>query len=162
MISGHCHLYCGKRNRKTRTTASCLTCAPIHCFFFPSLIASIEPPSFLSLTHFLSPSREVELLLLEERELWPAEEGWLTFDLTATTNLWLEHPGQNLGLHLVLEDSRSECSANLRKDLLAERTLFQSCGEKKKAPVNLPRRFFQSSSYGCGSADPIWMNKRSR
>ncbi|XP_075870326.1 bone morphogenetic protein 7-like [Nelusetta ayraudi] len=53
------------------------------------------------------PNSEVELLLLEERELWPAEEGWLTFDLTATTNLWLEHPGQNLGLHLVLEDGRS-------------------------------------------------------
>lgn len=77
----------------------------------PALSALIELLNVLSLTHFPSPSSEVELLLLEERELWPAEEGWLTFDLTATTNLWLEHPGQNLGLHLVLEDSRSECSA---------------------------------------------------
>lgn len=49
-----------------------------------------------------------EPLLLEQRELWPAEEGWLTFDLTATSNLWLDSPEQNLGLHLVLEDSRGQ------------------------------------------------------
>ncbi|CAF87709.1 unnamed protein product, partial [Tetraodon nigroviridis] len=51
---------------------------------------------------------ELEPLLLEQRELWPAEEGWLTFDLTATSNLWLDSPEQNLGLHLVLEDSRGQ------------------------------------------------------
>lgn len=50
----------------------------------------------------------MELLLLEQRELWPAEEGWLTFDLTATSNLWLDNPVQNLGLHLVLEDSHGQ------------------------------------------------------
>lgn len=127
-----------------------------------SVIVLIEPLSLSSLSRCPSPSSEVELLLLEERELWPAEEGWLTFDLTATTNLWLEHPGQNLGLHLVLEDGRSECSVNLSRDLLAVRTLFKSCGEKKRAPVNLRWRFFQSSSYDCGSVDPVWMNERSR
>lgn len=50
----------------------------------------------------------MELLLLQQRELWPAEEGWLTFDLTATSNLWLDNPVQNLGLHLVLEDSHGQ------------------------------------------------------
>ncbi|XP_044079830.1 bone morphogenetic protein 7-like [Siniperca chuatsi] len=47
---------------------------------------------------------EVELLLLDQREVWAAEEGWLVFDLTDTSNLWLVNPEQNLGLHLVLED----------------------------------------------------------
>lgn len=47
---------------------------------------------------------EVDLLLLDQRELWAAEEGWLVFDLTATSNLWVVNPEQNLGLHLVLED----------------------------------------------------------
>ncbi|XP_059185502.1 bone morphogenetic protein 7-like [Centropristis striata] len=51
------------------------------------------------------PNSEVELLLLEQREVWAAEEGWLIFDLTDTSNLWLLSPEQNLGLHLVLEDS---------------------------------------------------------
>nr|XP_020448511.1 bone morphogenetic protein 7-like isoform X2 [Monopterus albus] len=48
---------------------------------------------------------EVELLLLDQRDVWAAEEGWLVFDLTATSNLWLFSPEQNLGLHLILEDS---------------------------------------------------------
>ncbi|CAM9317714.1 unnamed protein product [Lampetra planeri] len=49
---------------------------------------------------------EVELLLLDQREVWAAEEGWLLFDLTATSNLWVVDPEQNLGLHLILEDSQ--------------------------------------------------------
>ncbi|TWW61803.1 bone morphogenetic protein 7-like [Takifugu flavidus] len=55
-----------------------------------------------------STNSDLELLLLEQRELWPAEEGWLAFDLTATSNLWLDNPEDNLGLHLVLEDSRGQ------------------------------------------------------
>lgn len=50
----------------------------------------------------------MELLLLDQREVWAAEEGWLLFDLTATSNLWLVDPKQNLGLHLILEDSRGQ------------------------------------------------------
>lgn len=49
-----------------------------------------------------SPS-QVELLLLERREVWASEEGWLVFDLTPTSNLWLLKPEHNLGLHLTLE-----------------------------------------------------------
>ncbi|XP_058486572.1 bone morphogenetic protein 7-like [Solea solea] len=48
---------------------------------------------------------EVELLLLDQRDVWAAEDGWLVFDLTPTSNLWLVKPEKNLGLHLVLEDS---------------------------------------------------------
>ena len=51
---------------------------------------------------------EVELLLLDQRDVWAAEEGWLVFDLTPTSNLWLVKPEQNLGLHLVLEDSHGQ------------------------------------------------------
>ncbi|XP_029007512.1 bone morphogenetic protein 7-like [Betta splendens] len=47
---------------------------------------------------------EVELLLLDRRDVWASDEGWLVFDLTFTTNLWVVNPEQNLGLHLVLED----------------------------------------------------------
>lgn len=68
----------------------------------------------------------LEPLLLEQRELWPAEEGWLTFDLTATSNLWLDSPEQNLGLHLVLEDSRGQTF-----------TPRGSCGH-----IKMKRRFF--------------------
>ncbi|XP_034724284.1 bone morphogenetic protein 7-like [Etheostoma cragini] len=55
-----------------------------------------------------SPNSEVELLLLYQREVWAAEEGWLVFDLTDSSNLWLVDPEQNLGLHLVLEDSHGQ------------------------------------------------------
>ncbi|XP_044205619.1 bone morphogenetic protein 7-like [Thunnus albacares] len=54
------------------------------------------------------PNGEVELLLLDQREVWAAEEGWLVFDLTATSNLWVVNPEQNLGLHLVLEDRHGQ------------------------------------------------------
>ncbi|XP_047440233.1 bone morphogenetic protein 7-like isoform X2 [Mugil cephalus] len=50
------------------------------------------------------PNSEVELLLLDQREVWASEEGWLVFDLTTTSNLWLVSPEHNLGLRLALED----------------------------------------------------------
>uniref|UniRef100_A0A3Q3F2Y4 Bone morphogenetic protein 7a n=1 Tax=Kryptolebias marmoratus TaxID=37003 RepID=A0A3Q3F2Y4_KRYMA len=49
-----------------------------------------------------------ELLLLDQRDVWASEEGWLVFDLTATSTLWQLRPEQNLGLHLIVEDSRGE------------------------------------------------------
>uniref|UniRef100_A0A8C6U3D1 Bone morphogenetic protein 7a n=1 Tax=Neogobius melanostomus TaxID=47308 RepID=A0A8C6U3D1_9GOBI len=54
-----------------------------------------------------------ELLLLEQREVWAPEEGWLVFDLTASSNLWQLQPEHNLGLHLVLEDSHGQRSPGL-------------------------------------------------
>uniref|UniRef100_A0A672IUA4 Bone morphogenetic protein 7 n=1 Tax=Salarias fasciatus TaxID=181472 RepID=A0A672IUA4_SALFA len=44
------------------------------------------------------------LLLLDQQNIWASDESWLVFDLTATSNLWLVKPEQNLGLHLFVED----------------------------------------------------------
>ncbi|XP_050978830.1 bone morphogenetic protein 7a [Labeo rohita] len=49
-----------------------------------------------------------ELYLLDSRMVWAAEEGWLVFDLTVTTNHWVINPGQNLGLQLSLETAHGE------------------------------------------------------
>lgn len=50
-------------------------------------------------------SREADLFLLESRSLWAAQEGWLEFDITATSNLWVMSPGHNLGLQISMETS---------------------------------------------------------
>ncbi|KAL7837214.1 hypothetical protein SRHO_G00269250 [Serrasalmus rhombeus] len=52
--------------------------------------------------------RDSDLFLLDSRVVWAAEEGWLVFDLTATSNHWLLHPSQNLGLLLTLESQDGE------------------------------------------------------
>ncbi|KAK1156236.1 bone morphogenetic protein 7-like [Acipenser oxyrinchus oxyrinchus] len=49
------------------------------------------------------PDRESELFLLDSRVIWAAEEGWLVFDITATSNHWVLSPHHNLGLQLALE-----------------------------------------------------------
>lgn len=50
-------------------------------------------------------TREADLFLLESRRLWAAEEGWLEFDITATSNLWVMSPVHNLGLQISVETS---------------------------------------------------------
>ncbi|XP_016366839.1 bone morphogenetic protein 7-like [Sinocyclocheilus rhinocerous] len=47
--------------------------------------------------------RDSDLFLLDSRVIWAAEEGWLVFDITATSNHWVLNPGRNLGLQLALE-----------------------------------------------------------
>ncbi|KAG2458526.1 bone morphogenetic protein 6 isoform X1 [Polypterus senegalus] len=49
--------------------------------------------------------READLFLLDARTLWAAEEGWLEFDITATSNLWVMSPQHNLGLQLNVRTS---------------------------------------------------------
>ncbi|XP_061094170.1 bone morphogenetic protein 6 [Conger conger] len=51
------------------------------------------------------PERDADLFLLESRKLWAAEEGWLEFDITATSNLWVMSPNHNLGLQISVETS---------------------------------------------------------
>lgn len=51
---------------------------------------------------FLS-RRESDLFLLDSRTLWASEEGWLVFDITATSNHWVVNPRHNLGLQLSVE-----------------------------------------------------------
>ncbi|XP_023661708.1 bone morphogenetic protein 6 isoform X2 [Paramormyrops kingsleyae] len=49
--------------------------------------------------------RDADLFLLESRTLWTAEEGWLEFDITATSNLWVMSPHHNMGLQISVETS---------------------------------------------------------
>uniref|UniRef100_A0A671VP98 Bone morphogenetic protein 6 n=1 Tax=Sparus aurata TaxID=8175 RepID=A0A671VP98_SPAAU len=49
-----------------------------------------------------------DLFLLESRRLWAAEEGWLEFDITATSNLWVMSPVHNLGLQVNVETSSGQ------------------------------------------------------
>lgn len=48
---------------------------------------------------FLS-CRDSDLFLLDTRMVWASEEGWLEFDITATSNLWVVTPQHNMGLQL--------------------------------------------------------------
>ncbi|XP_037629303.1 bone morphogenetic protein 7b [Sebastes umbrosus] len=52
--------------------------------------------------------RESDLFLLDSRVIWAAEEGWLVFDVTATSNHWVLNPSRNLGLQLALESTSGE------------------------------------------------------
>ncbi|XP_067838066.1 bone morphogenetic protein 6 [Heptranchias perlo] len=45
-------------------------------------------------------NRDTDLFLLDTRTVWASEEGWLVFDITATSNLWVMSPQHNLGLQL--------------------------------------------------------------
>lgn len=53
----------------------------------------LTKPSFL-------PFRDSDLFLLDTRMVWASEEGWLEFDITATSNLWVVTPQHNMGLQL--------------------------------------------------------------
>lgn len=49
------------------------------------------------------PGRDSDLFPLDSRVIWAAEEGWLVFDITATSNHWVMNPQYNLGLQLSVE-----------------------------------------------------------
>ncbi|KAM9739909.1 bone morphogenetic protein 6 isoform 1-T1 [Dama dama] len=46
------------------------------------------------------PHRDSDLFLLGTRAVWASEAGWLEFDITATSNLWVLTPQHNMGLQL--------------------------------------------------------------
>lgn len=52
--------------------------------------------------------RASDLFLLDTRVVWASEEGWLEFDVTATSNMWVMNPQHNMGLQLsvVTRDGR--------------------------------------------------------
>lgn len=60
------------------------------------------------------------MFLLDSRTIWAAEEGWLVFDITATSNHWVVNPQHNLGLQLSVEGIDGEChtAAETRDPLL--------------------------------------------
>ncbi|KAM4675949.1 bone morphogenetic protein 7-like [Discoglossus pictus] len=49
------------------------------------------------------PGRDPNLFQLDSRTISGADQGWLTFDITATSNHWVEYPQYNLGLQLSVE-----------------------------------------------------------
>ncbi|XP_053575884.1 bone morphogenetic protein 7-like [Bombina bombina] len=49
------------------------------------------------------PDKESDLFQLDTRMIWGADKGWLTFDITATSNHWVTNPQYNLGLQLSVE-----------------------------------------------------------
>ncbi|XP_078508120.1 bone morphogenetic protein 7 isoform X3 [Lissotriton helveticus] len=49
------------------------------------------------------PGRDSDLFPLDSRVIWAAEEGWLVFDITVTSNHWVMNPRYNLGLQLSVE-----------------------------------------------------------
>nr|XP_033819866.1 bone morphogenetic protein 7 [Geotrypetes seraphini] len=51
------------------------------------------------------PGRDSDLFLLDTRTIWAAEEGWLVFDITPTSNHWVVNPEHNLGLQLSMEST---------------------------------------------------------
>ncbi|XP_075682775.1 bone morphogenetic protein 6 [Rhinoderma darwinii] len=60
---------------------------------------------FISIYQVLSEhrNRETDFFLLDTQTVWASEEGWLEFDITATSNLWVMNPRHNLGLQLSVE-----------------------------------------------------------
>lgn len=57
--------------------------------------------------------RDSDLFLLDSRTIWAAEEGWLVFDITATSNHWVVNPQHNLGLQLSVESIDGEFQTKL-------------------------------------------------
>ncbi|XP_062889799.1 bone morphogenetic protein 7-like [Mobula hypostoma] len=83
--------------------------------------------------------REPELLLLDNQEVWPAEEGWLEFDITATSNHWLMDPHCNLGLRLCVETDEAP-GHSLDPDFIG---LVGQRGARSKQPFMVT--FFRAS-----------------
>uniref|UniRef100_A0A493TJX8 Bone morphotic protein 6 n=3 Tax=Anas TaxID=8835 RepID=A0A493TJX8_ANAPP len=50
--------------------------------------------------HELRQPGSSDLFLLDTRAVWASEEGWLEFDVTATSNMWVMNPQHNMGLQL--------------------------------------------------------------
>ncbi|GCC19676.1 bone morphogenetic protein 7b [Chiloscyllium plagiosum] len=51
---------------------------------------------------------ESDLFPLDSRTIWAAEEGWLVFDITATSNHWVVNPNNNLGLQLFVQTTTGQ------------------------------------------------------
>ncbi|KAG7256013.1 hypothetical protein CRUP_021429, partial [Coryphaenoides rupestris] len=103
------------------------------------------------------PDREADLVLLESRRLWAAEEGWLEFEVTATSNLWVMSPGHNLGLQISVETSGGKgggVSGGARGGLPRRRGLVGRDGAPGEAAlmVAFPSR---SASRTSAARDPL-------
>ncbi|XP_072357287.1 bone morphogenetic protein 7-like isoform X3 [Scyliorhinus torazame] len=74
----------------------------------------------------VSQDREPELLLLDNQEVWPTEEGWLEFDITATSNDWLMNPRYNLGLRLCVETAEAAHNSGDHRRVCKRHDLYVS------------------------------------
>lgn len=84
---------------ESRSSMLCKAC------MWMSLEIPVESPTNWSYT---SCFRDSDLFLLDSRTIWAAEEGWLVFDITATSNHWVVNPQHNLGLQLSVESIDGE------------------------------------------------------
>lgn len=77
-------------------------------FVSVTLKARGENPTHHNLVIVLLLCRSSDLFLLDTRAVWASEEGWLEFDVTATSNMWVMNPQHNMGLQLsvVTQDGR--------------------------------------------------------
>ncbi|XP_035173227.1 bone morphogenetic protein 6 isoform X2 [Oxyura jamaicensis] len=60
------------------------------------------------------PNRASDLFLLDTRAVWASEEGWLEFDVTATSNMWVMNPQHNMGLQLSVVTQDDYNSSDLK------------------------------------------------
>ncbi|OCT74421.1 hypothetical protein XELAEV_18033398mg [Xenopus laevis] len=70
------------------------------------VLGSFENQTFLiSIYQVLAEhqNRETNIFLLNTQTVWASDEGWLEFDITATSNLWVMNPRHNFGLQLRVE-----------------------------------------------------------
>ncbi|KAG7477968.1 hypothetical protein MATL_G00075060 [Megalops atlanticus] len=96
--------------------------------------------------------RESDLFLLDKRIIWAAEEGWLVFDITATSNHWVLNPSRNFGLQLALENVVGQ-SVNPRVAGLVSRS-----GPQNKQPFMVA--FFKATEVHIRSIRSTNNNKR--
>uniref|UniRef100_A0A493T4U7 Bone morphotic protein 6 n=3 Tax=Anas TaxID=8835 RepID=A0A493T4U7_ANAPP len=64
--------------------------------------------------HELRQPGSSDLFLLDTRAVWASEEGWLEFDVTATSNMWVMNPQHNMGLQLSVVTQDDYNSSDLK------------------------------------------------
>ncbi|XP_039379089.1 bone morphogenetic protein 6 isoform X2 [Mauremys reevesii] len=70
-------------------------------------------------------NRDSDLFLLDTRAVWASEEGWLEFDITATSNMWVMNPQHNMGLQLSVV-TRDDYNSSDLKTACRKHELFVS------------------------------------
>ncbi|XP_042197893.1 bone morphogenetic protein 7-like isoform X2 [Callorhinchus milii] len=72
-----------------------------------------------------APASASTVFCLDSRLIWAEEEGWLVFDITATSNQWVLNPNKNLGLRLYVE-TPEELSSAEQQQACMKRELYVS------------------------------------
>nr|XP_032815521.1 bone morphogenetic protein 7-like [Petromyzon marinus] len=96
--------------------------------------------------------RQSDLFQLDSRVVWATEESWLVFDITATSNLWLMSPKQNLGLQLRVETMSGESINPSAVGLVGRQ------GQQDKMPFMVA--FFRASQLRLRSARAVGRKRK--